>query len=976
MFRERMLFPFSISALVALFLGLITTAILFVSVRHLEHDRTRLDFQQHAELRVAAIAEGLVKSVEVLQTINQFFAAVESVTPEQFHIFTAPLLGRYPYIQTLSYQRILSAGERSTYEARMRETYPDFAVTEMAGGKLVAAGDRARYSVVEYIEPKQGNETALGLDLLPELSTAKAMQLAGTTVLASSAGLTRFVQENIMQSGFAITIPLYRRETAVGGDEAHRFAAIGNATAVLRAGDLVNQVLAAGGFLHRTDIDVSLYAGDTLDERDLVFHTGAGTRSKSDDGWLPQWLLWDRIDSVSKTLEIGGRPGHLRISAAPVLFTENHTGSLFVLIIGVLSSILTGMRLQGQASGVQRIRRRADERLMERHAGKVPDCDDKAARVRYEAELEFHANHDTLTGLASSNLLDDRLGQALAYAERYGHQVWIVCIDLDRFKFVNDTLGHKSGDLVLRLVSERLQNAVREMDTVARLGGDKFVLVLSEASDEKLSSTAVQRLMDAVAPPFRLEGYEFFLTCSIGIAIYPADGADPETLIKHADIAMYRAKELRGNNFQFYTEGMNARALERLRIEGALRTALERNEFLLHYQPQVDLRTGRVVGMEALLRWQHPELGMIPPVRFIGLAEEIGLIVPIGAWVMRAACIQNKAWQDAGLGHLRVAVNLSARQFYQENLVASVAAMLEETGLEPAFLEIELTESMVMTDVERTIGILRGLKELGVHLSIDDFGTGYSSLSYLKRFPIDLLKIDQSFVRDITIDPDDAAIVTSIISLAHSLRLCVTAEGVETAAQLAYLQRHGCDLIQGYYFSTPMPASGFAQLLRQGKCLLANSLLEKEGRETLLIVDDESNILSALKRLLHKDGYHILTAQTPTEALELLALHDVQVVVSDQRMPSISGIEFLSKVKELHPDIVRIILSGYAELEAVIDAINHGAAYRFFTKPWDDEVLRSNIRGAFRHYWLQRGAQRPASPNDTIPVPVRYEAVG
>jgi diguanylate cyclase (GGDEF)-like protein/PAS domain S-box-containing protein len=446
---------------------------------------------------------------------------------------------------------------------------------------------------------------------------------------------------------------------------------------------------------------------------------------------------------------------------------------------------------------------------------------DITARKVSEQRVHHVAQHDVLTGLPNRSLLQDRLGQAVAYANRSGHPVWVMLIDLDRFKFVNDSMGHKAGDVLLMTVAARLRSSLRDTDTVARLSGDEFVVILSQHEDQPLSGDIVQRVMDSVAQPVMLGPKEFFVTCSIGVAAYPSDGTPAESLIEHADIAMYRAKKLGRNNFQFYTPAMNEESLERVRIESALRNALERNEFVLHYQPQVDLQSGRIVGMEALIRWQHPELGMVPPSRFVGVAEDTGLIVPIGAWVMRTACAQNKAWQDAGLGRLRVAVNLSARQFSAADLVPGIEQVLADTGLDPSCLELELTESLFMSDVTPAVELLHRMKALGVKLSIDDFGTGYSSFSYLSRFPIDVLKIDRSFVNDISHDANDAAIVASIIALAHNLRLSVIAEGVETAEQLDYLRHQGCDEMQGYYFSRPLPAQEFEQLLRQRRSLAA-----------------------------------------------------------------------------------------------------------------------------------------------------------
>jgi len=438
---------------------------------------------------------------------------------------------------------------------------------------------------------------------------------------------------------------------------------------------------------------------------------------------------------------------------------------------------------------------------------------------QYQERLEFQAHHDELTGLPNRNLMRARLNQAIAEAGRRGGSLWVAFLDLDHFKFINDTLGHDAGDMMLRTISERLTHALRAGDTVARLGGDEFVLILPAAGKVPDNAELLQRLMKAVAEPIAINGHRFYPTCSVGIAQYPDDGGDTETLIRHADIAMYHAKANGRDNHQFFTAALNNRAVERLRLEADLRDALERDELVLYYQPQVCLKSGRVVGMEALIRWQHPRLGLVPPGRFIALAEETGLIVPIGNWVLRTACRQNRAWQDAGLGPLRVAVNLSARQFADPELAPAIIAVLTETGLAPRHLEIELTEGLVMADVERTIGVLRQLKAAGLQLSIDDFGTGYSSLSYLKRFPLDVLKIDQSFVRDITTDADGAAIVTSIIGLAHGLRLHVIAEGVESQAQLDYLRAHDCDQIQGYYFSKPLPAAAMEELLRSGRAL-------------------------------------------------------------------------------------------------------------------------------------------------------------
>lgn len=440
---------------------------------------------------------------------------------------------------------------------------------------------------------------------------------------------------------------------------------------------------------------------------------------------------------------------------------------------------------------------------------------DVTEREQHEELLEYQANHDSLTGLPNRNLLADRITQSLANACRYNLRVAILFIDLDNFKFVNDSLGHALGDRMLIIQADRLQKCIRSGDTVARYGGDEFVVVVSNLEKSEDAATVAQHLQEQVSRPLTIDGHEFGITCSIGISLYPKDGQDVDSLLKNADAAMYRAKERNRNTFQFYTSEMNDRVVERMAIERHLRHALEMGELEMHYQPQIDLCSGRIIGVEALLRWHCPSLGNVSPGKFIPLAEETGLIVPIGEWVLKTCCLQNKAWQDAGLEPLTISVNLSARQLQKKELSGVIATILRETGLEARFLELEIVESMVMQDVDSTVAIMRELKGLGVQLAMDDFGTGYSSLSYLKRFPFDRLKIDLSFVRDITSDSDSAAIARTIIAMAHNLNLRAIAEGVETKEQLEYLRLHGCDEIQGYYVSRPVSAREFEVLLRK-----------------------------------------------------------------------------------------------------------------------------------------------------------------
>ncbi|HEY1774358.1 MAG TPA: EAL domain-containing protein [Gammaproteobacteria bacterium] len=448
--------------------------------------------------------------------------------------------------------------------------------------------------------------------------------------------------------------------------------------------------------------------------------------------------------------------------------------------------------------------------------GVISDISD---RKRAEAQVYQLAHYDALTGLPNRALLRDRLGQAMHDAKRRGAKLAVMYLDLDRFKNVNDSLGHETGDKLLKAVSSRLRECMRDSDTISRQGGDEFLLILRDVADATAVARVAEKLQEAVAKSMRIGEYELHITPSIGISMFPEDADDIDELIRNADAAMYHAKEKGRFNFQFFTPEMNIRAYERLSLEGSLRHAIERQEFHLHYQPQVDLRSGKVIGVEALLRWNRAGHESVPPSVFVPVLESSGMIGPVGEWVLREACRQNRAWQDQGLPPLPMAVNLSAIQFNRRNMADTISAILAETRLEPRCLELEFTESAVMHDSREVATIIGRLDDLGVQLALDDFGTGYSSLSYLRRFHLDKLKIDQSFVRDIDLDVDDAAIVAAIIGMARNLKVMVVAEGVETHGQCEFLRSHGCDGIQGYLFSKPLTAQDFADLLKSGRTL-------------------------------------------------------------------------------------------------------------------------------------------------------------
>ncbi|HPP46665.1 MAG TPA: EAL domain-containing protein, partial [Accumulibacter sp.] len=579
--------------------------------------------------------------------------------------------------------------------------------------------------------------------------------------------------------------------------------------------------------------------------------------------------------------------------------------------------------------------------------GAMVSVRDISERQRYLHQLERQSNYDDLTGLPNRNLLSDRLAQAIGLPRHETAWLAVLAIKSDRLTSVRDTLGREASEQVIAELARRLAALVPLTDTLARFEGDEFVLV-SELARVDLAGARAQALIAALSPLVSVGEHELTLGASVGIALYPRDGKSGPELLRHAFSALHRARADGGARSRFYAADIDAQAIERLDLERELRHAIANGALSLVYQPQVSLRSGAIVGAEALVRWTHPTRGLLLPETFIALAEESGLIFPLAEWVLRQACSQNQAWRRAGLRPIRIAVNFSARQLFDEDLAASVRVALQDSALAAHALEIEVAERAVMADPEAFVRLSRQLQRLTVSLAIDDFGTGFSSLSYLRHFAIDRLKIDQTFVRDINRDPDGAAIVQGIIALAHNLHLSVIAEGVETPAQFAFLRQRDCDDMQGRLFCAPVSADEFTRLLGSDRQVDFPS--EALPLRTLLLVDDEVHILSSLRRLFRREGYQILTANSGTEALDLLATRPVQVIVSDARMPDMDGSELLAKVCKLYPDTVRLMLSGYTDMRAVTRAVNSGELYRFLTKPWDDDELIEAVREAFRHH--------------------------
>lgn len=572
---------------------------------------------------------------------------------------------------------------------------------------------------------------------------------------------------------------------------------------------------------------------------------------------------------------------------------------------------------------------------------------DITAQRAAEQQRDRLAQTDSITGLQNRNSLLDHLEACLSLARRTERPQALLMVQVQHFNLIGDSLGMSGCDQLLLAAGNRMAALMAPTDTLAHLGSGLYALLPSrrEGSDETLAVQLAESVVAGFAAAFDIGDTEIAATCGVGVALFPRDGERAEQLLHQAQAAVQRTRELGDSQICVYAPDAHAEAARRLGLQAGLRRALDRGEFSLHYQPQLDLKRGCIVGVEALLRWTDAGGRAISPAEFIPLAEESGLILPIGEWVLRTACAQNVAWQREGLPPLRMAVNLSMCQLQQPDIVQRVQAALCETGLAPRHLGVEITENVLMEESQHVAGVLQTLRAMGIEISLDDFGTGYSNLSYLSRLPIDVVKVDRSFVHDVAAPAHDVSMTRAVITMAHSMHMKVLAEGVETEGQVALLMAHHCDQMQGYYFSRPVPAAEVARLLRAGHRLPERLSC---GSRTLLLVDDDPVLLEALCALLGHEGYRLLRASSGAEALQRLSECHVDVIVSDQRMPGMTGVELLGRARDLYPDTVRMVLSGDTDLASVTDAVNRGAVYKYLAKPPNGTTLRALIADAFR----------------------------
>ena len=753
-------------------------------------DSARDKFNQEVYAARTAITLRMKSYEQILRGGVGLFAASIDVTRENWrrYVTTLRMEEAYPGIQAIGYAPLVAHADKAAHLAALwKEGFTNY--------EVLPRGDRSVYIPVLFREPFDSfNRRALGFDMSTEPIRRKAMELARDTGAAALTGKVRLLGDSETQNSASVVMfmPVYEHNTSPITIDSRRAALKGYMFAPFRVRELIDVTL--GERLTEAGVDLELFESVAIAKETLLY----------DRDRQPQFAdpNFHALFTTQQTLELGGQTWTLVMRTLPRFENSIDRAQSWLILGGgtLLSLLLLGFLYS----------------LATQHAN-VHDRASQLTQDLQQSEQRFRhlAHHDPLTGLPNRTLLQDQGARALGRARRNKNHIGILFIDLDRFKTINDSLGHGVGDALLREVADRILHTVRDFDTVARMGGDEFVVLLSDLVNPAAAGSVAQHILESLAKVTIIDGHHLHITPSIGISVFPDDGNDFDQLLKHADAAMYLAKENGRNGYQFFTSAINTLAHGRLAVETGLRQALLNGEFELHYQPQIATASGAIVGVEVLLRWRHPQRGLVMPDDFISIAEDTGLIVPIGEWVLRTACAQYAEWRRRGLAPFRLAINLSARQLQQKDLADITAEILVANSLNGEELELEITETGLMQNTGEATVALWGMKSLGIQLSLDDFGTGYSSLSNLRRFPIDCLKIDRSFIRDISTDPSDAVLVRAIIDLGHSLGMTIVAEGVETLDQLSFLKFHYCDEAQGYLISKPLTADAFARAYAQ-----------------------------------------------------------------------------------------------------------------------------------------------------------------
>lgn len=777
---------------IAIFSIMLTTVV-FVVVRGWEREHVQAEFERASEDRILALSRGIELSINEIEALGALFDSSEVVERKEFALFAGKQLPKSPYIQALEWIPRVADRERAEYEERARrDGLAGFQITERkTQGVMVRADRREEYFPVYFVEPYEGNETAVGFDLASDATRLEALNRSRDSGSVVATARITLVQETGEQFGFLIFRPVYSNGTLPGTVDDRRRNLAGFALGVLRVGDLVKKSLS---YLEPQDIDIYIFDDSAPEDKRFLFshpprNHGFDTELPAEHDLRAGMHYARKIDVADRKWLVLCKPSAGHVSAGTAWQPWGVLGGGIFLTV-----------------------------LLTAYIGLVLDRTEQARR--HAKEIEHRANYDTLTGLSNKHLLKDKLWNALTRMKHDREfRFALLHLDLDRFKVINDSLGHAIGDKLLISVSQRLTACTREVDTVARLGGDEFAILLDGIKREKDATFVANRIQNVLFAPFVLDGHETFTSASIGIAFGSDSYNRPEEILRDADTAMYRAKSAGRARYEIFDKDMHAQMIKTLNLEAELRHSLKRQELTLYYQPVVSLADGRIVGAEALIRWQHPEWGLVPPGEFIPLAEETGLIVPMGQWILMTACRQNMQWHDAGHTEMRVMVNISVRQFSDKHFPVFVGNILQQTGIPPQSLELEITESIAIESPEHVYNILKKFSEMGLRISLDDFGTGYSSLSTLKRFPISTIKLDRSFTSDIMDNPDAAELARAITAMAHIFRLNVIAEGVETREQMNFLRSAGCEEIQGFLFSRPVPAEEFTRMLSEGHSL-------------------------------------------------------------------------------------------------------------------------------------------------------------